>query len=157
MYSQAELKSRREAFRHAAKAAGIRLTPQRLQIFDLVAASDTHPGAEEIFTKLRPHMPTLSLDTVYRTLWMLADLGLVTTVGARRDNVRFDTNLQHHHHFVCIRCGMIGDFVNRDLNTLPMPVEACGFGKSISLHVEVRGVCDKCLKKEAKNTDIRNQ
>ncbi len=66
-------------------------------------------------------MPTVSLDTVYRTLWMLNDLGLTTTLGPRRDSMRFDANLARHHHYVCVRCGLVRDFESAKLNVLPVP------------------------------------
>ena len=66
-------------------------------------------------------MPTVSLDTVYRTLWMLNDLGLITTLGPRRGSVRFDANLGTHHHYVCVRCGLTRDFESAELDELRIP------------------------------------
>ena len=66
-------------------------------------------------------MPTVSLDTVYRTLWMLHDLGLVSTLGPKRESVRFDANLAQHHHCVCVRCGLARDFESADLDALRVP------------------------------------
>ncbi len=141
--------NRMQQFRQAAAQAGIRLTAQRLEIFRLVAGSGQHPTAEDIYSKLHKKIPTVSLDTVYRTLHTLAELGLVRPLSPRSEGVRYDPNPLRHHHFVCIECGLIGDFVNHDLDALPLPVEACSFGRSLSLQVEVRGICDKCLKRKA--------
>ena len=63
-------------------------------------------------------MPTVSLDTVYRTLWKLRDLGLVKTLGPNRDAVRFDANLEGHHHYVCVRCGLVRDFDSEELSVV---------------------------------------
>jgi Fur family transcriptional regulator, peroxide stress response regulator len=65
-----------------ARNSGVRLTDQRLEIFREVAASLDHPDAEAVFRAVQPRVPTVSLDTVYRTLWLLTDLGIVTTLGA---------------------------------------------------------------------------
>jgi Fur family peroxide stress response transcriptional regulator len=92
-------------------------------------------------------MPTISLDTVYRTLWLLNDLGLITTLGPRRESVRFDANLQQHHHYVCVRCGLARDFESADLNALRVPEAVKGFGSVVATHVEVRGICERCRKK----------
>ena len=63
-----------------------------------------------VFEGVRERMPTVSLDTVYRTLWWLKDLGLITTLGSSRERTRFDANLSRHHHFVCVQCGLTRDF-----------------------------------------------
>jgi len=80
-----ELAERLERFKAAARRAGIRLTHQRLEIFREVAATEEHPDAETVFRGIRKRVPTVSLDTVYRTLWLLEDLGLIATLGPRRE------------------------------------------------------------------------
>ncbi len=70
---------------------------------------------------VRARVPTVSLDTVYRTLWLLDGLGLITTLGPRRESVRFDPNLEHHHHYVCVQCGLAMDFESAELNVLAIP------------------------------------
>ena len=96
----------------AVKASGVKLTHQRLEIFRELAANLDHPEVETVFRAVRVRVPTVSLDTVYRTLWLLHELGLITTLGPRRDGIRFDVNLERHHHFVCVRCGKVRDFVS---------------------------------------------
>jgi Fur family transcriptional regulator, peroxide stress response regulator len=140
---------RLERFRAAAHAAGIKLTHQRLEIVREIAASTEHPDAETIFRAVQPRMATVSLDTVYRTLWLLSDLGLITTLNPTRGNVRFDANLEPHHHYVCVRCGLARDFEGTD-PTLPQIAGAAGrFGSVLATRVEVRGVCNSCAAKEA--------
>jgi Fur family peroxide stress response transcriptional regulator len=126
------------------KASGIKLTHQRLEIFRELARTEDHPDAETIFRAVQRRMPTVSLDTVYRTLWMLRDLGLVTTLGPSRDGVRFDVNLDRHHHYVCVRCGLVRDFESAELNGLLVPEAVKEFGSVVVAQVEVRGLCAKC-------------
>lgn len=127
------------------KEAGVKLTHQRLEIFRELAVTEEHPDVDSIFRAVQRRVPTVSLDTVYRTLWMLHDLGLVTTLGPQRDGVRFDANLDQHHHYVCVRCGLVRDFESADLNALPIPDAVSQLGSIADAHVEVRGVCAKCL------------
>src|SRR5215470_15155089 len=87
-----------------ARKAGVKLTHQRLEIFVELARTVEHPDAETIFRAVQQRVPTVSLDTVYRTLWMLRDLGLVATLVPRQDGIRFDPNLERHHHYVCVPC-----------------------------------------------------
>ncbi len=153
-----EIERRLEQFKSIAKQAGVKLTHQRLEIFRAVASSEDHPGAEAIYKAVRAAMPTVSLDTVYRTLWLLTDLGLLTTLGPRQDSVRFDANLEQHHHYLCVRCGLVRDFESTDLNKLPIPDSVNHFGQVVSAHLEVRGVCARCTRElaEARTAESPN-
>lgn len=148
-----EIDARLERYRSVAKGAGIKLTPQRLEIFRIIAASDEHPSAEAIHKAVQERLPSVSLDTVYRTLWLLSDLGLLTTLGQRQGSVRFDANLDHHHHYLCVRCGLLRDFESGALNDLPIPETVNRFGQVLSAHVEVRGVCARCARDLAESEE----
>jgi len=139
-----EVERRLAHFERVCREAGLRLTPQRMEIFREVACTGDHPDAETVFKRVRERMPTVSLDTVYRTLWLLNDHDLITTLGPSRERTRFDANLTRHHHFVCTRCGLTRDFYSEDLNDLELPSEAMGFGRIETTTVEVRGVCRDC-------------
>ena len=153
---KAEVERRVEGFKEAAKKVGVKLTHQRLEIFREVAASLEHPSAEAVLKAVQPRMPTVSLDTVYRTMWLLNDLGLVSTLGPKRESVRFDANLAHHHHYVCVRCGLARDFESTELNALRIPESVKGFGSIVATHVEVRGVCDRCAREQTEESGIHN-
>jgi len=144
-------------FKAAAKDKSVKLTHQRLEIFREVASSLEHPDAETVYRAVRPRMPTVSLDTVYRTLWMLSDMGLISTLGVRRESVRFDANPKKHHHYVCIRCGLTRDFESDELHALRLPDTVKVLGSVLSTHIEVRGVCERCANKGCKKdpTSIR--
>jgi Fur family peroxide stress response transcriptional regulator len=143
-----EVESRLENLKAACRKAGVKLTHQRLEIFRELAASLEHPSAEAVFRAVRKRMPTVSLDTVYRTLWMLSDLGLVATLGPRRESVRFDANLAPHHHYICVNCGLARDFESAEFNDLDIPEAAKQFGGVASVHVEIRGTCEQCARKQ---------
>lgn len=144
LLDEQEIQRRLEHFKAVARQAGVKLTHQRLEIFRAVASSIDHPSADAVYRTVQPAMPTVSLDTVYRTLWLLTDLGLLSTLGPRQDSVRFDANLQHHHHYRCVRCGLVRDFESAELNALRIPDSVSHFGRIVSAHVEVQGVCAQC-------------
>ncbi len=131
-------------FKATARERGIKLTPQRLEIFREVVSSLEHPDADTVYRAVHARMPTVSRDTVYRTLWMLSDLGLLSTLGVRRDSVRFDANPRRHHHYVCIRCGLTRDFESDELHALRLPAAVKAHGSVLATQVEVRGVCGRC-------------
>lgn len=130
--------------RSAFRAAGVKLTHQRLEIFREIAARLDHPTADAVFRAVRDRMPTVSLDTVYRTLSLLDDLGLVAALGPRKDGVRFDPNLDRHHHYLCVRCGLVRDFQGAGLAALRLPATVRGLGSVQRVQVEVRGLCRRC-------------
>jgi len=146
-----ELDQRLDRFKEATRKAGIKLTHQRLEIFREVATSSGHPDAETVFSGVLRRLPTISLDTVYRTLWTLTDLGLVSTLGPRREKARFDANLNPHHHFLCVRCGLARDFESPELDALRVPPGVDDLGSVLATHVEVRGVCVDCAALKAAN------
>lgn len=139
-----EIDQRVERFEQSCHDAGIRLTHQRIEVFREVAQSGDHPDAETVFRGVRERMPTISLDTVYRTLWLLNDLGLITTLGPSRERARFDANLARHHHFVCVNCGLTRDFYSEELENLKLPRSAKAIGQIETTIVEVRGICREC-------------
>jgi Fur family transcriptional regulator, peroxide stress response regulator len=148
--SKEEVQERMNRFTQASRESGIRLTHQRIEIFREVARTGDHPDAETVFKRVRKRIPTVSLDTVYRTLWMLNDMGLVTTLGPQRGRVRFDANASTHHHFVCTKCGRVGDFYSEEFDNLEVPEEVSLMGDVATTHVQFRGLCSRCQKKESK-------
>lgn len=142
-----QVEQRMVHFKKVCRDKGVKLTHQRLEIFQEVAQTGDHPDAEQVFQRVRKRMPTISLDTVYRTLWLLNDLGLVITLGTSRERTRFDANLSRHHHFVCTRCGFTRDFYSDDLNNLKLPGSVGTLGSVEATLVEVKGVCRECIEK----------
>jgi len=142
-----ELKRRMNRLKARLRRSGIKLTHQRLQIFREVAKSQDHPDVETIFSGVRRRVPTVSLDTVYRTLWLLIDLGLLTTFGPPRGRVRLDANMSSHHHFICRKCGMTRDFLNHKFDRLKTPAAVKILGNVESTQIEARGICFRCSKK----------
>ena len=142
--SRKEINQRMEHFESVCRESGLKLTHQRMEIFREVAQTGIHPDAETVYRGVRKRMPTVSLDTVYRNLWMLKDLGLITTLGPPRERARFDANLSRHHHFVCIRCGLTRDFYSNEYDELKLPEAVKAIGHVEMTQVEVQGVCHKC-------------
>ena len=142
-----DVEQRIKLFETDCRGEGIKLTHQRIEIFREVAQTGDHPDAEQVFQRVRDRIPTVSLDTVYRTLWLLKDLGLVVALGSSRERTHFDANLNSHHHFVCGQCGLTRDFYSNDLDNIKLPDSVGSFGKIEATHVEVRGVCRECIEK----------
>jgi Fur family transcriptional regulator, peroxide stress response regulator len=137
-----------EPFRTVLHSAGVRMTHQRIEIFLEMRRSHGHPSVAEIFEAVRRKMPSISLDTVYRTLKMFSDLGLINRLSSVGSSVRFDTNTDSHHHFFCTRCGRTADFNSMFLDDFEIPEEAHKLGTVKEVQIEVRGLCKECADKE---------
>src|SRR5689334_2817028 len=106
---RAELSERVEKMLAGVRAAGLKLTPQRMAIVKELASDETHPTAQEIFERLQPGLPTMSFATVYNTLGALSEAGLCAAMSLSPGSGRFDPNMAPHHHLVCDVCGAVRD------------------------------------------------
>jgi Fur family peroxide stress response transcriptional regulator len=138
-----------EDLRRLSAERGLRLTHQRMEILRELASATDHPSAETVHGRVQRRLPTVSLDTVYRTLCTLEDLGLAAKVSVVGDNGRFDADLSPHHHFVCDACHEVRDFAWPDLDDLPIPGEARALGRVDGLRVILKGTCADCLARRA--------
>ena len=91
------------------RAAGLKLTPQRLAVVRALAGDTSHPTAQELLERLRPGLPTMSFATVYNTLDALRAAGLCSALSLSPGSGRFDPNMTPHHHAVCDGCGAVSD------------------------------------------------
>lgn len=139
-----EVARRVERFSTALRSSGFRLTHQRLEVVCEIASTDAHPDVDSVFRRVRERVPTISLDTVYRTLGTLADLGLVSRVVGLTSAARYDANTTQHHHFICTQCGLIRDIESSDLDGLGVSTPAAELGQVDSVEVRFRGVCREC-------------
>jgi Fur family transcriptional regulator, peroxide stress response regulator len=146
-----------EHFEEVCRNAGVKVTQQRIEIYRELVQTEDHPDAETVYNRVRERMPTVSLDTVYRTLWLFNDLELIHTLGASRERARFDANLSQHHHFVCSRCGLTRDFYDDGLDQLKIPDAAKALGQVEATKVEVRGVCFQCLNEVDSNPETKKK
>jgi Fur family peroxide stress response transcriptional regulator len=148
--SRAETQRRVSRFAETCRRKGLKVTHQRMEVFRELAASDEHPDAETVYERVRKRLPTVSCDTVYRTLSTLETQGLVSRTEVLGGPARYDANMAPHHHFVCTTCGLVRDFYSDALDSLPIPKSVEALGKVESAHVQVRGVCSVCAARKRK-------
>ena len=144
MLADQTLKTLERAF----KLSGLRMTHQRLEIYRELAGAKDHPSAEAIYKRVQNRVPTISLDTVYRTLATFEDSGLIARVQVSDDHGRFDGDRSPHHHLICTRCKSIADFGWESFDEADLPERAKSWGRVTDRHVVVRGICNACLNKK---------
>jgi Fur family transcriptional regulator, peroxide stress response regulator len=136
---------KRAAFENACREAGLRLTHQRLEIYSELAFARDHPTAEMIHQRIRKKIPTISLDTVYRTLATLAHHGLINKIETVESQARFEVKIMRHHHVTCRKCNKITDFQWESLEDVSLPVEISRWGRIENKNVVAYGTCSQCM------------
>jgi len=140
----AAIDDRMTAFKDKCTQLGLALTPQRLAIYQVLASDDSHPAAEDIYRRIKPNLPSLSLGTVYRTLELFEAHALILRVNAFSDQARFDANLDAHHHLVCVRCRRVIDFEDDRLESLTVEKANLNGFQVMSHRIHLVGLCSTC-------------
>lgn len=129
------------------KNLGLKLTPQRLAILNLLEGNVKHPSAEEIYNQLKPRYPSLSLATVYNTLEILAKAGELQEIRIKADKRHFDPNPAPHDHFLCRSCQSIYDLDAGPLE-IQTPFNIKGYlVEEYTLYFY--GICPRCWEKSS--------
>lgn len=139
-------------FQAACRSAGLKLTHQRLEIYRELTVAKDHPSAEALYQRLIQKIPTLSLDTVYRTLATFTRHGLAHRVETVESQARFDAKHERHHHAICSRCHEIIDFNCPSVEEVGLPEMIKSWGKINSRNLVIYGICKKCFKKDGSLT-----
>jgi Fur family peroxide stress response transcriptional regulator len=126
--------------------SGLKLTPQRLAILEYLDGNKEHPSAEDVYKAVSRKFPTMSLATVYNTLMILKERGLVKELTMDPLRMRFDPQPTPHHHLICVDCRKIIDIHSRLRINLP-EMEQEGF-EIVGNHIEFYGRCPKCKNKK---------
>lgn len=126
------------------KSKGYRLTEQRLAVWKALRNTTSHPDANWIYEKVRQETPHISLGTIYRTLGVLREVGLLRELDYSSSQSRYDGTTNNHYHLICTRCGRIED--------LDLPLEE-GLERKAQAHteflilehrLEFYGLCPHC-------------
>ncbi len=137
------------------RGCGYRITLSREAILDILAKADKHLSAEDIYMKVHHRYPNIGLTTIYRTLDILANMGLVFKFDFGDGRARFELaegpkGAHHHHHLVCTRCsGVIDytDFIDEEVRLLQETEKSLSkkYDFKITNHlIQFYGLCDKC-------------
>jgi len=143
-------RGRVKTFEQICRELGLKLTQQRLEIFRVLANAKDHPSAEDVYKRVKPNIPPISFDTVYRTLALFERFGVIARVHHLDDRARYDSNMTVHHHLVCMKCKKIQDFYWPALDKMDTPAETRGWGLIKGKCFELRGICRHCLENEKK-------
>jgi Fur family peroxide stress response transcriptional regulator len=128
----------------ALKEHDFRLTPQRVELVRLIASSEGHPSAAQLYAKIKTQFPTMSHATVYKTLALLKDMNQVLEIDLRDDSHYDGNRLESHPHLICIKCNKIIDG-EADFDPLAIrKLERASGYKILRSQVSFYGLCPDC-------------
>lgn len=120
---------------------GIRPSNYRIHILQCLEDNKIHPTADQMYQNLLSEFPTLSKMSVYNTIEVLLDAGLIREITIENNEVRYDSHLEDHGHFKCNHCGRIFNF-DIDFNSLRLS----GLDQFIIKDQDIflKGICPEC-------------
>jgi Fur family peroxide stress response transcriptional regulator len=105
-------------FRETLKEKGLKITPQRVAIYEAIVSLKNHPTAENVIEYIKINHPNISVGTVYKVLDSLVENELLKKVKTEKDIMRYDALLSNHHHLYCVETERIEDYEDDSLNEL---------------------------------------
>lgn len=105
-------------FREKLQEKGLKVTPQRVAIYEAIVKLNNHPTAENIIDYIKANHPNVSVGTVYKVLDSLVENELLRKVKTDKDIMRYDAVLSNHHHLYCAETDRIEDYEDDKLNQL---------------------------------------
>ena len=128
------------AIEEKCKKKGVRLTDQRRVIAKVMSESDNHPDVDELHKKVNKHDSKISIATVYRTVKLFEEAGILAKHDFKGTKARYEeTTREHHDHLIDINTGEITEFVNKDIEKLQEQVaEKLGY-KLVDHRLELYG------------------
>jgi Fur family ferric uptake transcriptional regulator len=132
---------------------GFKITPQRRAIIDTIAGTREHLTPAAIYQRVHREYPSIGLVTVYRTIDILAELGLIceTHAGGNIRSYMMRRPSGHHHHLICTDCGKVVDFTDCDLEKLERRLAKETRYKINGHLLEFLGQCRQCQKNSSLN------
>lgn len=138
-------KTKQDSLARRLREMGVRLTPQRLAIYEALVERTDHPTAQQLHTDLSAALPSLSPATVYNTLELLLEHGLIHALGDAGDGtVHYDADLEPHFNLVCTRCHRIEDFHSDALGAIDAGVAARSGYRLHGARLVYYGLCPAC-------------
>jgi Fur family peroxide stress response transcriptional regulator len=130
----------------ALRGKGYKATSQRIAISKIALASREHPSVQKIYHEIRKTQSTVSLATVYSTLNILKESGLIQELNFPQGQTRYDPNLEPHINLVCLACGRIQDIDDAEARELIKKATAKAEFRAANQRIDIYGRCGQCSK-----------
>ena len=132
------------------KETGFKITPQRRAIVDILLKNNSeHLSSEEIYDLVRVECPEIGLATVYRTMQLLDEVGVISKLNLDDGCIRYELNLDkddchNHHHLICKKCGKIMEVKEDLLDSIENQIQELYKFNIVDHDVKFYGTCEDC-------------
>ncbi|WP_048180519.1 Fur family transcriptional regulator [Methanosarcina siciliae] len=133
----------------ALRGKGYKATPQRIAIGRFALHNHAHPTAQRIYNEVKKIYPTVSLATVYKTIQILKEVGLIQELNLEKDQARFDPNMEPHAHLVCLQCKSISDCTDPMISEIVDRMSNKADFSAGEWNFDVYGICSNCRLKKS--------
>lgn len=135
-----------EMVKEELKKNGYKLTGPRLAILEYMISNDNHPDMQEIYEGIRADNPGIGMATVYRTVDLFLELGILRALTLRNSRLRYELNRpdDHHHHLICTGCGKVTEFGSCNFRLISGEIEQVTRFKIFEHNLEAYGLCPQC-------------
>ena len=125
-----------------------KLTPQRKVIMEIFTQNpEKHLSAEDVYGMVKKTHPEIGFATIYRTLDLFAELGILQRIdfGDGRGRYEFgESDVHHHHHLICLKCGAVAEFDDDLLDSLESVIKKRNGFEVVDHQLKFYGYCNKC-------------
>ncbi len=142
--SKKQIDEMMDSFINSCRYGGLKITHQRVQTYRTLLLIPDHPTVETIHKRMLPQLPTISLDTVYRTLTTLEEHHLVARIQTSESQARYEAVFTPHHHIICSKCKAVMDFEWPEVDQLNFPKAVQGWGRVNTKTIVIYGYCADC-------------
>ncbi|MBN2156927.1 MAG: transcriptional repressor [Candidatus Lokiarchaeota archaeon] len=127
---------------------GFKVTPQRLGICNYVLKSTDHPSAEKIYSNIKKKYKTISRATVYKTIALLKEMGLISELNLNTTPSRYDPNQNIHVNIICPKCNSISDYESEVVEEFFLNLKSELDNDILGQNLDVYKICETCSKKK---------
>lgn len=124
--------------------SGYRATPQRIAISRYILSSHEHPTAQKVYGEVKKDHPTVSLATIYTTIKVLKEMGMIQELNHPQSETRLDPNMEPHLHLICSRCERISDWMDPEMEDFIARVSCEADFVVTGLRFDLKGICSSC-------------
>jgi Fur family peroxide stress response transcriptional regulator len=132
------------SFQQLCRDKRIAVTHQRIVLYRALMQMFDHPNPEQIFERVRLELPSVSLATVYKTLHVFLQAGIICEVSPHHGPLRIEPNIKRHHHFICLQCHTITDLAHCEVDDSLLKDSIPEGFQIEQISMEVRGLCRRC-------------
>jgi len=140
------INNKKEIIIQKLKKTNLKITPQRVAILNELINNFNHPTTNDVYQIIKKKLPNISFDTVNRTLLTFVRNNIIKTTEGQNGNKRYDSTIEPHHHFHCIICNKIIDFINKEYDKIQLPISIAKKHQILSQKIILDGICQNCKK-----------